>query len=442
LKKIYQVNLEKSKQERGSVIMKRINFLVICTAIIFVIFSGSKIAAKKGPVKITFWYPLEKNKQYFDEAIANFEKANPNIKVEAQDLSSLLGDVDIKLNAAKLSGAYPDVFAAYLVFIGQRGSRGEFAPLDGYIAKMKDKDKKDIFDTAFQVGKYKGKTLGIGYNPSPMVMVYRKDLFKEAGLDPEKPPANWKELRDYAIKLTKKDSNGNLIQAGLDIPLSDLSSGYFETFMRQNGSKVVDEKKQIPSFNDGGAIGALKFLVDLKDKAGVFPFRTGRPEEFPFIQGKSAMSGFNLSWLSNLLKDKPELADKIGIIPPLQQKAKAAFCGYRLYTIGAGSKHKNESWQFIQFMISKEQIQKQFQQLNIPVIRNSLQQDYISKNILHKDILEYVKYGKGKPVVPWAVLFNKYLNQAYEAAMNHVKTPEDALKEAQKDLEAELARMK
>jgi ABC-type glycerol-3-phosphate transport system substrate-binding protein len=421
--------------------MKKIISLTMCITLIFVIFAGSNVvAAKKEPVKIKFWYILEHNNEYFTEAVANFEKANPNIKIEVQNLPAVVNDIDTKLNAAKLSGTYPDVFATLLVFMGSRGSRGEFAPLDSYIAKMKD--KSDIFDSCYQAGKYKGKILGVGYNPSPMLLVYRKDLFKAAGLDPERPPKNWNELRDYAMKLTKRDSNGNLIQAGFDIPASDPNASFCESFMRQGGSKIVDEKRQVPSFNDPGAIEAFKFLVDLKDKAGSFPYRGQRSDEIPFIQGRSAMSTLNLPWLTNLLKDKPELADKIGIIPPLQQKVRADFCGYRLFAIGSGSKHKKESWQFIKFLLSKEQIQKQFQQLDIPVIRKSLQQEYNSKNTMNSSILEYVKYGKGQPVVPWAPIFIKYLNQAYESAINHVTTPEKALKEQQKNLEAELARMK
>jgi hypothetical protein len=49
-------------------------------------------------------------------------------------------------------------------------------------------------------------------------------------------------------------------------------------------------------------------------------------------------------------------------------------------------------------------------------------------NNLLKGFLEYVKYGKGQPVVPWTLISSKYIAQAYESAMNHVKTPEDALK--------------
>ena len=76
----------------------------------------------KAPVKLSFWVPGEANSwvEYWKGALKEFESANPNIKVELTVTSSNAQDIETKLNAAKLSGTYPDVFAAYLVYIGTR----------------------------------------------------------------------------------------------------------------------------------------------------------------------------------------------------------------------------------------------------------------------------------------------------------------------------------
>ena len=52
-----------------------------------------------------------------------------------------------------------------------------------------------------------GKTWGIPFQRSTIVLYYNKEAFKEAGLDPNRPPANWKEMAEYAQKLTKRDAS-------------------------------------------------------------------------------------------------------------------------------------------------------------------------------------------------------------------------------------------
>jgi ABC-type glycerol-3-phosphate transport system substrate-binding protein len=52
-----------------------------------------------------------------------------------------------------------------------------------------------------------------------LALVYNKDHFRAAGLDPEKPPATWEQLREYANKLTiDKDGDGNSDQYGFYVP--------------------------------------------------------------------------------------------------------------------------------------------------------------------------------------------------------------------------------
>ncbi len=57
-----------------------------------------------------------------------------------------------------------------------------------------------------------GKTWGIPFQRSTVVMYWNKELFKEAGLDPNKAPTTWAELKDAATKLTKKDASGKVTQ--------------------------------------------------------------------------------------------------------------------------------------------------------------------------------------------------------------------------------------
>jgi ABC-type glycerol-3-phosphate transport system substrate-binding protein len=390
----------------------------------------------KEPVKISFWVGESKSIQdYFVKAIRKFEATHPQIQVEITIVPPNPQDIETKLNAAKLSGTYPDVFAAYLVFIGTRGARGEFANLDGYVKKWPDKN--DIYDSSYEMGKYKGKLIGLGYAPVPNILIYRKDYFKEAGLDPTKPPATWDELADYAVKLTKRDNAGNVVRAGFDIPVTD-AFVFPEQFMRQNGSIVIDEKRQKPSFNDPAAAEAIQDIADLYNKKVSIPYDYQKGDTAPFMNGKSAMSILDNALIAKLF-DNPAMADKIALAPVLKRKVKKDFSGYRLFTIGKTSKHPKESWELIEFLMSKKQMIERAEILKVPVVRKSLTKEYVAMDPVNNPIiLDYVEHGKGRAAVPWASLYVKYAEQAYEETLNRKKTAKQALNDAQKALLDEL----
>ncbi|WP_372009992.1 ABC transporter substrate-binding protein [Paenibacillus chitinolyticus] len=398
----------------------------------------AKTGSSKDPVKLTFWFPGadKANDEYFANAAKEFEKLHPNVQVETTVLPSSAEDIDTKLNAAKLSGTMPDVFSAYLAFMGSRGAKGDFAPLDEYIAKWDEKG--DVMESALTAGKYKDKTLGLGFFPAPEILTYRKDFFQEAGLDPNKPPATWEELESYAEKLTKRDSNGNVTRAGFDIPLTS-ADVFVEPFLRQNGAKLIDEQQGVPVLNDSKAVEGLQFLVDLNNKKVGIPYNYQKKDEIPFVSGKSAMSFLQTSGISNLIKNNPDLKDKLGYVPVLKKEEKVGFNGYRLFTIGNASKHKEEAFEFIKFMMSNDQVWKRYTDLKIPVVKKSLEKQFTDVDPAFNSVLmDYVKNGKGKPVVPWLTLYNKYIIQSYEEAISMKKTPEQALKDAQENVEKEL----
>jgi ABC-type glycerol-3-phosphate transport system substrate-binding protein len=395
-------------------------------------------AEAKEPVTISFWFPGadQVNDTYFSGAAKEFEKTHPRIKVAVTVLPAAQADIELKLNAAMLAGTFPDVFSAYLNFIGTRGPLGDFLPLNSYINKWPD--RSDIYESAINTGMYKNKIIGLGFFPAPEILTYRKDYFKNAGLDPEKPPTSWEELEEYAKKLTKRDGNGNVIRAGLDIPAIN-ASVFFRPLMRQNGSLVINEKKEIPVFTDKNSIEAWDFFIKLKNANVSIPYNYQKKETIPFLNGNAAMSFLQSTQIATMIKNNPEMAKNLGYAPVLSRKKKVCFCGYRLFTIGSSSKHKKESWEFIKFMMSKEQMRKRYKDLNIPVVRKSLESEFIADDpALNQTQIEYIKYGKGAENVPWLTMAMKHLHLAWEEAYNNKKTPAQALKDAETNLKKDL----
>jgi ABC-type glycerol-3-phosphate transport system substrate-binding protein len=423
--------------------MKRVLFGLSVVLLALVIITSNPAAFAKGPVTISFWFPGADrvNNAYFVDAAKEFTKTHPRIKVNVTVLPAPQADIDLKLNAAVLAGIYPDVLSAYLATMSTRSPQGEFAPLDKYIRGWSD--KKDIFQSTYEIGKINHKTVGLGYYPNPEILVYRKDYFKKTGLDPNHPPTNWKELAAYANKLTMRDQKNNVTRAGLDIPVLK-AQVFFKPFCRQNGALVINNQKQKPLFTDPKMVEAFEYLIKLKNENVSIPYNFQKKDSIPFQSGRSAMSFMQPTQIVSLIAADSAMKDKIALAPVITgKKKKSAFCGYRLFTIGSSSKHKSEAWEFIKFMMSKEQMRKRYQSLKIPPVRKSMEDDFIAVDpAFNKVVMDYVKNGEGDNTVPWNTLATKYLHQAWEEAYSGKKTSAQALKNAQVSLLKELQSMK
>lgn len=421
--------------------MKKILGLILGLALLSgIMASGDGFAKEKkksAPATIKFWFPSEGevNDNYFFNAAKEFETKFPQIKVELTKLPTSGTDITIKLNAASLSGDFPDLISLYIAQVPGRASKGDLADLRAYLNKWPD--KTDLFPSSLNSCLYEKKQVGIGFYPAPVLLVYRTDYFQEAGLDPAKPPQTWNDIRNYANKLVKKDASGKVIRAGMDIPAMNAGT-FMYVFMRQGGSLVVNEKTVKPSCSDKGAVAGFNFMVSLKGQS--IPFDGQKLNDYPFLKGNAAMSLINLAQLASMLSNNPSLQDKVAYAPVTKGTKQIAFCGNRVFAMGKNSKYKDQAWEFLKFMMSKDQMLKRAKELNIPVVRKSLQSEYVALDPkLNNIILDYAQIGKPNPMTPWFTSFSKYLQIAYEEVYTGKKTAAQALRNVETTMQKEIA---
>src|ERR671920_1167048 len=116
-----------------------------------------------------------------------------------------------------------------------------------------------------------GKTWGIPFQRSTIVLYWNKELFKEAGLDPEKPPTTWQEQADFAAKLTKRDGSGNVSQWGVQIPSSGFPYWLFQALTTQAGAILMNPEGDRTFYDKPEVVEALQYWVDLSQKHKVHP---------------------------------------------------------------------------------------------------------------------------------------------------------------------------
>src|SRR5688572_29214466 len=161
--------------------------------------------------ELTFYYPIAVGgplTKVIDNLVAGFEKENPNVKVNAVYAGNY-DDTRIRALAAHKAGQPAQLSVLFSIDLYELLEQDLIVPFED-MAKS-DADKawlKSFYPALMTNGTYKGKTYGIPFQRSTIVLYWNKAAFKDAGLDPDKPPSSWDEMRTMAAKLVKKDASG------------------------------------------------------------------------------------------------------------------------------------------------------------------------------------------------------------------------------------------
>src|ERR1700687_1722250 len=145
-------------------------------------------------VELSFYYPVAVGgpiTKIIDGYAADFEKENPSIKIKAI-YAGTYQDTLVKSLTAFKSGEPPDIAVLLSTDMFTLIDEDAVMPFDGLLKNEADKTWVKGFYPAFmgnsQTG---GKTWGIPFQRSTIVLYYNKEMFKDAGLDPNRAPAPW-----------------------------------------------------------------------------------------------------------------------------------------------------------------------------------------------------------------------------------------------------------
>jgi multiple sugar transport system substrate-binding protein len=363
---------------------------------------------------------------FWQEVIAAFEAANPGIKVNYDDTDTS----NEKLNVRFQAGDSPDVIGQGIMSVAARAEAGQYRPIDKYFEVWEGKD--DIMPSMLANGTYKGHVYGLAYAATPYIFAYRKDMFEAAGFDPEAPPTTWAQLAEYARKLTAVE-NGEIAVAGFVFPIMGGNLVEYDTFVFSAGGRFLDEDLN-PTLNTQAGLAAFEFLASFLPDVNI-PYSNS--ETNPFTKGQAAMTLVNNVSLRAMLND-PEYAGKVGIAFPPANGERATFCGCNMLFIGCDCAYPDEAFTFIEYAVSSGVALKRARDLDVPVVRLSLVDEYAAMNPLNAVRAECVAYGIGMPRVTWAQLFQNTRNEMVQNVLIAEMDPGEALAKAQEDLEFEI----
>jgi sn-glycerol 3-phosphate transport system substrate-binding protein len=397
--------------------------------------------AQAQTTEISFFYPVAVGgaiAKTIDGFAAEFMKANPGIKV-TPIYAGTYQETLVKALTAHKSGTPPVTSVLLSTDMFTLIDEDAIVPIDNFVKTADDKAWLNGFYKAFMMNSQAGgKTWGVPFQRSTVVMYYNKELLKEAGLDPNKPPQTWAELKTAATKLTRKDAGGKVTQWGVQIPSSGFPYWLFQTLTTTNGAILANEAGTKVKFDDPKVIEALQYWVDL-GKAGVHPPGVVEWGTTPkdFFEKKVAIMYTTTGNLTNV-KNNAKFDFGVAMIPGNVRKGSPTGGGNFHIFKKASPAQQEAAFKFIKWVTQPER-----------AAQWSMDTGYVavSEAAYGTDTLR--KYGRDFPAalvardqLPQSVAelsthdnqrVTKALNDGLQAALTGTKTPKQAMEDAQKE---------
>ncbi|MEK8127574.1 ABC transporter substrate-binding protein [Paenibacillus filicis] len=399
-------------------------------------------AAKDEKVELTFYYPIAVGGPLtanIEKMALAFNKENPNITVKPVYTGSY-ADTAVKTQAGVQAKTPPDLAVLQSTELFSLLDMNAIIPLDEFIAQEGgDKYLSDFYPAFMANSQTGGKVYSIPFQRSTIVLYYNKDKFKAAGLDPNKGPQTWDEMKDYAKKLTKDGT------WGLEIPVSGFAYWMLQTFALQNGKNLMTEDGKKVMFNTPENIEGLKYWTDLAKKEKVIPEGVTEWGTVPsdFLEGKTAMMYHTTGNLTNVKKNA-KFDFGVSFLPK-NKSFGSPTGGGNFYIFKDIDKKKQEAaWKFVKFMTETERAAQWSIDTGYVAVKKSAYETETMKKyaadfpaaLVARDQLQYAAaelstHNNGKVM--------KALSDQVQAVLAGSTSPEDALKKAQEEADKALA---
>lgn len=304
--------------------------------------SDSGDGAKRETIKFMQYTASGAQEETLKEMIAEFEKQNPDIKVDLEIVD--FQNYYTKLNTTIASKTAPDVFEVGYENFMSYAAQNVLRDLTDVIEADQDFDPAIYKELAYNAFQYDGKQLGMVESFSDVVLFYNKDLFDQNNVPYPEASWTWKEELEAAQKLT--DAKNGVW--GTYAPLQFWE--FYKTIV-QNGGGVFDENGN-PTVNSAANIEALTWMIDKAKTYKVSPplnddtFSQPDADLNAFKTGKIAMLRTGI-WNMARFSDAPFAWD-IALEPGNTQKAHQFFADG--LAVSKDTQHAEAAWKFLKFM--------------------------------------------------------------------------------------------
>ena len=320
---------------------------------------------RAGPVTIDLWHSeVAANEEALNSLADRFNASQNEVRVRPS-FQGTYDEAMAKLVASLSTGNVPAIMFPGDTYMQMMIDSGGATPIQDFVDR-EDYDLSDLDEKGVQFYTFQDKLWAMPFTMEIPLLYYNKVTFREVGLDPEKPPQDLEELRQYSEKILKRDSAGNVVRSGLALDIAR----WPERMLAGHGDLWVD--------NENGREGrATKVLFDNDTGRWFFQwwhdmvesglaFNVGRNPTLAegllaMASGRAPMTFANTGALRSVIDvlEQGMQGVEIGIsrLPGVPGGTEGTcMTSYGLWIINVRPKEEQEAaWKFIKWLMEPEQ---------------------------------------------------------------------------------------
>ena len=354
---------------------------------------------------VTFW-SRDSDQTLIEPVIAAYNSSHPT-QIKATFIPA--AQFVQKFAAATAGGEAPDLIAVDLIFMPSFIAAGQMTDITDMAKGLSFFDQ--LSPAHMREGTSDGKVYSVPFSAEGSVLVYNKNLFKQAGLDPEKPPTTMDEMMADSKKITALGNGTYGFYFSGACP--GCNAFTLMPYIWANGGDILSQDGKTATVTDPNVKTVLTWYHQMwADKQIPESAKVDTGTEFfnTFASGKIGMVGSGAFAIATLKKDHPDLDFGVTALPGAKAGQQASFAGGDVIGIPKGSKHVQEATDFITWYLSEKVQLEQVAKLNSLPVRQDLVDNQYSKQDPRYITVGNAMYKFGK--TPFSVYYNEIWNDA------------------------------
>ncbi len=404
--------------------------------------------SSSGPVHLVMWMgytpppPKNQSQEYLSikRMVDEFQQQNPNITIELQYVNS---DYALQKATVALQGnKQPDISYQYGTNMPQLAQAPKLVDLTSRVQQA-GFDWSDFYKGEQAVATVNGKIYGVPALVDNLAVVYNKDLFAKAGLQPPGPDWTWDELVADAKAVT--DPANKVFGLAFPMDGSETTVWEYEAMLWAAGGDILNSDNTKAVFNAAPGVQALQNLVDINAAGAMYP-------DFQPDAGKSEQL-FNSGEIGMIITGPWDLSSfpnadyGVQFMPSFEPGGShQTIAGPDNWVIfDNGPANVDAAWKFLSFMTSQQQIlQDSLDTGHLPT-RSSVakmpdfQPFYSKYQGMQVFVQNLNNVLKARPQIPQYPRISAALGQAVVNAIQGKSNAQDALNQAAQQADGFLA---
>ncbi|MBB3594141.1 multiple sugar transport system substrate-binding protein [Rhizobium sp. BK529] len=285
----------------------------------------------------------------FKKVVESYNASHEN-QVVATEVP--FGELVQKYATAIAGGQAPDALSMDLIYTPAFAAAGQLEDLTDWAKSLPYFNS--LSPSHVKLGTYQDKIYGLPLSVETSVFAWNKDLYKKAGLDPEKAPTTWEEIEANAEKIRKlgDDTYGFYFSGGgcggcMIFTFTPLVWGAGADILSEDGKTATLDTPQMRK-----AVGYYRDMVK-KDLVPASAASDNGTNFLTFTNGKIGQQSLGAFAIGTLVTQYPDINFGVTLIPSVDGKA-SSFAGGDNFVITKGTKKLDAVKEFLEYIYSMD----------------------------------------------------------------------------------------